>query len=85
MGGQGFKHRPEVRKSVFPEDFLRGVEGRGVRLATEEALRALPQSSVGKFPCLRVEGSGVGTEALLEGTRWRGPAGPSRGGTRTDL
>lgn len=56
-----------------------------MRLAAEEALRALPQSSVGKFPCLWVEGSGVGTEALLEGTRWRGPAGPSRGGTRTGL
>lgn len=67
-----------MRKSVFWEDFLRRVEGRGVRLAAEDALRTLPQSSVGEFPCLQVEGSGLGTEALLEGTlRWwaRGPRG----------
>lgn len=48
-------------------------------MATEEVLRALPQSSVGKFPCLRVEGSGVGTEAFLEGTRRRWARGPVGG------
>ena len=45
-------------------------------MAAEDALRTLPQSSVGKFPCLRVVGSGVGTEALLEGMRRRWARGP---------